>query len=594
MFDEPDSPFKRPSIEDDWAVPVPLTLTSLTPANFDNVLIPEGILPYVKTIAEETQTPVEAISVGTIQITSVVIGTKVCLFAKQRKQWCEYAPIWAIITARSGTRKTSILREIKNLIAPILERYKQFNSNAQSEYEIYCDYLRNQIVSLQQAIKRKPDNQELIQQLTDCQAALREEEERQYPILRLNTDDPTIEKLQEMLIASFPNTIAILRDELSGVFSAMLKNGHQNDRDFFLTAYNCIDSYMIDRILRGTREIKRLSVTLSGFIQPTTLRKIIAEMIKRNGYDGFFSRFLLVIFPQRIEYNPDDVEVDKNAIDEMQYKLDWIEQWIPENDDNVESYREIEVNDDTIYGLRFCLEAQALFDEFDKALEYEIAELDMRSETESLDEDVVFQAMLDHKSKYKTLVLKLCLIFHMLKYAGDSIPARVDVITVLQALAWTEYLSSHAAFMYQPQESSETPKKEKTDKTTVNAITLLKKFAEGKIPDGSTAAKIKSLGWSGLTKKNGSDVEEALQLLAKNHWISYRSLDDSSRLGGVKSDKVTLNPRAVALLQDPQNFTKLTHQYNNHSGNYLMRLKQLLESLKNNPFNVGDAPEDDE
>jgi putative DNA primase/helicase len=591
MFDNPDSPFfKHPqpeptfNPEDDWAMPVPFPVSALTPATFDTVLLPEGIENYAKTIATETQTAIEAIAVATIQITSVIIGTKLCLFAKQRKNWYEFAPIWSVIAARSGTSKTSILREVKSLIAPILQRYEEFNINAEHEYELYCDYLRNQITSLQQAIKRKPNDQTLVQKLTDCQAELRREEEQKFPILRLTTDDPTIEKLQEMLIASFPNTLTVLRDELSGTFAAMLKNGHQNDRDFFLSAYNCTDSYTIDRILRGTRNIKRLSVTLAGFIQPTTLRNIIAEMIARNGYDGFFSRFLLVIFPKRVEYDAADVDVDAAAITEMKTKLDWLEQWHPEDDDNFKSYREIDLNGDMIQGLRFSLPAQALFDEFDKALEDEIYQLDVRSETEGLDENMVFQAMLDHKSKYKTLVLKLCLIFHLLKYAGGSIPSTIDEITILKALAWAEYLESHAAFMYQPKESSNSLK---PDKATLNAIALLKRFAEGKIPDGYTAAKIKSCGWSGLNKKE--DIENALQLLADYHWISYRSLDDSSHLGGIKSEKVTLNPRAVALLKDPQNYTQLTHQYNHRLGNYLMQLKQLLESLKDNPFNVDDA-----
>ena len=166
-------------------------------------------------------------------------------------------------------------------------------------------------------------------------------------------------------------------------------------------------------------------------------------------------------------------------------------------------------------------------------------------------------------------------------------PSTIDEMTILKALAWSEYLESHAAFMYQPKETANSLK---PDKATLNAIILLKKFAEGKIPDGYTAAKIKSCGWSGLNKKD--DIHNALQLLADYHWISYRLPDGSSRLGGVNSEKVTLNPRAVALLQDPQNYTQLTHQYNHRSGNYLMRLKQRLESLKDNPFNVNDAEDE--
>ena len=561
---------------DDWANPIPLPVATLTLPTLDLDLIPEEMLAYVKTIATDTQTAIEAITVATIQAVSVVIGTKVCIFAKQYRKWSEVAPLWMIISARSGTRKTNIYRSVKSLLSGITDKYEAENDKAEMNYETQIDNLNNQIMAGQASIKRGGANiKQDIDNLTAIQAQLRQLTKDRYPVKRLMTDDATIEKVQEMCVDN-KNGIGIFRDELSGVFASMTKQNHQNDRDFYLAAYNGTDPYTIDRIIRGTRKIKRLCVSLSGFIQPTVLKGFVSEMLlSKNNYDGFFSRFFLILFARRVKYDASDIPLDEQAIAQMTSDIEFLEHWTPEADVNVESYRKIPLNSEIMLGVTLGNEAKNLFKAFDQQFEDSIFEMDADEDNN----DPVFQAMLEHKSKYKTLVLKLCLVFHLLKYAHTgSIPPIVDEVTLTRAFAWTEFLEPHAAKMYQISNAKDSKVVivDNADKVTPVAIAILGKIANGNISNGMTAANIKSKGWSGI--KDKALIEQALEKLAQHYWIDY-SEQVSGNNGGINSKKVTVNPKAQLLFGDEKNYTELTNQYNQNQY-YHRSLKQKLGLIR--------------
>ncbi len=558
---------------DDWNHPIPLAIGKLTLPIFEEMLIPEEILDYVETIATDTQTAIEAITVAVIQAVSVILGTKFCIFAKQRKNWYEVAPLWMIIGARSGTRKTNIYKAIKSLLSGITDKYEAENNATEMDYETQVDSLNNQIMAGQALVKKGGANvKQDIENLTAIQAQLRQLTKNKYPVKRLTTDDATIEKVQEMCVDN-KNGIGIMRDELSGVFAAMSKNGHQNDRDFYLAGYNCTDSFTIDRIIRGTRKIKRLCVSLSGFIQPSVLSNNVTEMIK-SGFDGFPSRFLLTLFPKRVAYDGTDIAPDEEAIAQMKANVEFLEQWIPEEDENALLYRQTIVNSEIMLGVKFGTVAQTIFNDFDQRFEDMISEQDAELEDGSFNEDPVFQAMLEHKAKYKTLALKLCLVFHVLKHIGSgSITHLVDEITLVRALAWTEYLEPHAAYMYAKSKGKPV---EDTDKVTPVAIAILKKIAVGSIQNGMTAANIKSKGWAGI--KDKALIEQALEKLAQHYWIDY-SEQVSGNNGGINSKKVTVNPKSELLLGNEMNYTELTNQYNQNQY-YHRSLKQKLVLIR--------------
>jgi hypothetical protein len=577
-------------INEDWETPLSLPVSIVKTPAFNPILIPEGIEKYVKTISTDTQTRIEGITVATLQLTSLVLGYRSCIYAKKKSNWKEVAPMWSIISSRSGTRKTSIHKAVKYLISGINAQFNIENDQAEVNYEASLDNLRIQIEFAAAQVKKTPSNDSYRENLTALQASMRKIQKDKYIVKRLVTDDFTVEKLQEILVDSNTGTgIGIMRDELSGMFNAMSKQNHQNDVDFLLTAYNCTDDYTVDRIIRGTRRIKHLCVTVAGFIQPSTLENIVTDMTSKHSFNGLFSRFLLPLKLNRCgEYNEkNEIESDEISIADMKSKIEWMFNWTPEDDKCANLYRPSLLNhNEKILGFCFSSEAQKIFDTFDKEIENEVKKLDDELEyaTNGKEDNWQANAILDHKSKSKTLVLKLCIVMHALKYASShSLPPYIDEVTLLRAIAWSEYLFPHAVIVLYSPKSKVKTNPTKFDKVTDTAIALLKKIGEGKITNAMTAAAIKSKGWAGLSDK--SEIDNALKLLMKYHWIDY-SANQTPSNGGIISEKITINPNTPALLSDKQNYFTLTHHVNHPESDYLQTLQEYIDLINDGKITV--------
>ena len=87
---------------------------------------------------------------------------------------------------------------------------------------------------------------------------------------RFKTNDPTVEKLGELLRDN-PAGLLYMRDELVGLIASWDKQGREGDRQFFLEAWNGDGTYDTDRIGRGTILIPNLCVTIFGGMQPDKL-----------------------------------------------------------------------------------------------------------------------------------------------------------------------------------------------------------------------------------------------------------------------------------------------------------------------------------
>jgi hypothetical protein len=544
---------------------------------FESVLIPPELAQYVQTIAFETQTAREAITLATLQMVSSVADIRIGIFAKQYKHWCVMPTMWTIIAARSGMRKSAIDDHIGTLIAPILERYEIENAQAAEEFANNCDLLQNEISALEVLLKRQPNSQETIEALTSKQAELRDVKTRGVLIKRLVTSDATIEKLQDVLVIS-QRGITLLKDELSDLFISMLKPARTNDKTFYLTAFNNVKPYPFDRVNRGSQVIKHLSIGICGFIQNSVLKRTVHQMIERTGHDGFFSRFI-PIFLSRVDYDGSDVPLNEAAVLEIQKKLDWLEQWKPA----LEDYRTVKMYGTVFPGVQFGTQAQQLFDSFEMDMEREIDA--MGKQAEERPDDMYLNAFLDNISKFKTVVLKLSLTFHLLKHAGENIPPKVDVITLLRALSWVEYLRPQIAQLYQPPAAKKGSKPAAVANVTTDvdvASKLLKKIASGAIKDGDTAASVKNNGWSGM--KDKEQLESALELLAEHGWINYLE-SKIGNFGGISSKKITVTLNAKHFLNDESYFTEIVSQ-NTNSSNYTNRLKRLLQQVSESNVDV--------
>ena len=142
------------------------------------------------------------------------------------------------------------------------------------------------------------------------------------PVLRrFKTNDPTVEKLGELLREN-PGGLLYVRDELVGLIASWDKQGREGDRQFFLEAWNGTDDYDTDRIGRGTIIIPNLCVTIFGGMQPEKLTAYLEQASDALGNDGLLQRFQLLVYPDPIPWEYRDRIPDENARKRVDHVFD--------------------------------------------------------------------------------------------------------------------------------------------------------------------------------------------------------------------------------------------------------------------------------
>src|SRR5215475_12314474 len=92
-------------------------------------------------------------------------------------------------------------------------------------------------------------------------------QEEELILRRYMVNDSTVEKMGELLNQN-PNGLLLFLDELTGWLRTLDREGHENDRAFYLESWNGSGSYTYDRIGRGTLNITAACVSILGGIQP--------------------------------------------------------------------------------------------------------------------------------------------------------------------------------------------------------------------------------------------------------------------------------------------------------------------------------------
>jgi hypothetical protein len=126
---------------------------------------------------------------------------------------------------------------------------------------------------------------------------------------RLYVSDATIERLV-VLIQARPAGLAMIQDELAGLFANMGRYSAGDDRTFWLEAWNG-NPYTIERMGRDPIALDRLLVSLTGGFQPDKIARAFG-----GDADGFSSRVCFV-WPAEAGYRPlshDVAEVEPEAV----------------------------------------------------------------------------------------------------------------------------------------------------------------------------------------------------------------------------------------------------------------------------------------
>ena len=248
-------------------------------------------------------------------------------------------------------------------------------------------------------------SEQLIQQLLEGADGPEKPFRRRYLV-----NDATVEKLGEILRDN-PVGILCYRDELMGFLRGMERDGREQDRAFYLEAWDGGGRFTYDRIGRGTVDIDACVVGIIGAACPGPLSSwISARASTGQGDDGLLQRFQLAIWPDNPgdftnvdrEPNPSARQIQREALTRLRIvgakvtsTLEIVEFGPPPREGEDDDRQVTKV-------LRFDPDAQDLFDAWRVELERRLREPDLVPAWES------------HLSKYRSLLPSLALISHLI------------------------------------------------------------------------------------------------------------------------------------------------------------------------------------
>jgi putative DNA primase/helicase len=501
-----------------WVDPKPLPPELPPVAPFNDALLPESLRPWIVDIASRVQCPPDFPAVSAMVSLSGVVGRKVGIRPKRRDDWLVVPNVWGAVIGRPSIMKSPACAEP-------LKPLKRLEIAAKQAYEeALRDYEAKAMVAKAEKKVREGKVKEAVKKGGDAVAVAREgQKDPREPVRkRYIVNDSTVEKLGELLNQN-PNGLLCYRDELIGLLKSLDKEGQEGARSFYLEAWNGTNRYTFDRIGRGTLDIESTTLSVIGCIQPGPLSDYLRAAASGGaGDDGLVQRYQLAVWPdvsrewRNFDHYPDTAA--KAQAYEVFTRLDALS---PADVGAI-----IDPNDpdpDAIPYLRFSGAAQELFDEWRAGLERKIRGGDEHPAIES------------HLSKYRSLVPSLALLIYL---AEGGTAGAVDEHSLVRAIAWADYLETHARRIYADAVSP----------ALSSAKALARKLIAGELPDGFGRKDVYRPGWSRL--KTAEDATRAVDYLEGLGWLR----ETVEQTAGAPRTRYWINPaviRQAEKTQDP-------------------------------------------
>lgn len=492
---------------DIWPTAKPLPGGLLPVKAFDCDMLPAAFKPWVEDISERMQTPPEFIAVPAMIAAGAVIGRKVGIRPMRQDDWTVVPNLWGCIIGRPGVMKSpavgAALKPLARLEAMANDAFLQAKEeweDGEIERELRRDAEK---AALKKLLKDNPK--------ADTAGAISPKEE-EPTARRYKTNDGSYQALGEILRKN-TNGLLVHRDELMSLIRALDREDSSEARGFYLTGWNGSESYVFDRIGRGTNLFVP-SVTLSvlGSTQPALMQGYVRGVMGGNSTDdGLLQRFSMTVWP---DMSPDWTEHDREP--DAQYRQVAFDAF-----DRLDRLRAEDVGaefdrfDRDSPFLRFSDDGIECFKEWRRTLEGRI-----RS-------DELHPALESHIAKFRKLVPALALIHHLA--SGGTGP--VGDVAVLSALAWADFLESHAQRIYHAGSVN----------TVDGAKAIIRGLRSGRLDKSFTVRDVTHKNWSPM----GDDpvrVKEALDLLDEYGWV--RSIPiPTGPSGGRPTTRFVVNPK---------------------------------------------------
>ena len=334
-------------------------------------------------------------------------------------------------------------------------------------------------------------------QAAESQIKELQEPEKTYPqVISITTG--TREKILEMLSHGNERGLMIKRDELSGFFADLTRDGKDGDRQFFIEAMTVAYSYDHNTISRGTDLAELLAISVCGTIQKSKVRRLLREMEQQYKDDGLLQRFMWVC-PKQVNYNDFDEEYQKGfrGIDsDLLYRTQTL-------------FEKLDALTPTDIGATEAVYSPAPWIVFDDHAQTNFFTWRKLLKEEVLTDENLSDGLIAHLSKSERLVSGLALSFHAVKCAVanniNEIPKTIDSDSLNRAIDIWDILRKHAEAFYNMEYLN-----------TIEATHLFNSRL-GKFDDVFSVSDVKQKRWKGL--KDEKTIIEVMDLLSGTNRI---------------------------------------------------------------------------
>ncbi len=479
-------------------------------AAFDLALLPDTLKPWAADICERVQCAPDFVAAAIMAGLGSIIGRKLGIRPQARTDWTVTPNQWALVVGRPGVLKSpaleAALSPIKRLAATATEAHQAEAKDYARAVKVAKLRAEEGEKAARKMLARAPD--------TDVSDYLNGEEPEAPTARRYIAVDSNAASLGE-LHRQNPNGLLVHRDEMVSLLKGLDREDQAEARGFYLTGWNGDSSYTFDRIGRGLNlHIPAVCLSMLGSTQPGRIAEYIRHAVKGGaGDDGLIQRFGLLVWPdtggdwRNVDRWPDG-EAKRAAfhVYETLDRLD-VEAIGAQRDTDQEG------EPDGLPYLRFDAGGLGLFLEWRTDLETRLRGGDLHPAMES------------HLAKYRKLVPALALVLHLA--GGGTGP--VSERATLQALAWAEYLETHARRAYA---SVTTPE-------VGAAKAIIARIRKGDLPRAFASWQVWRQGWAMLSDR--VQVADALGLLVELGWLAASRSDTGGRPGTVYDT----NPRGL-------------------------------------------------
>jgi putative DNA primase/helicase len=480
-----------------WPEPEPIDDGLPSVQRFDERLLPASFRDWVADITDRMQVPADYPAAAAVLCLAGAVNRRATIQPKaEDSSWIVVPNLWGGIIADPGLLKSPVIHAVKRPLQKIQEQWWQEHGQAEAdygrekeEYELRHAAWRDQYKA---ACKTKRGSGSGAGSWTEVEPSAPSPR-------RIIVNDATFEALHEILREN-PAGVLVVRDELTGWWSQLDRQGREGERAFYLQAWNGDTAQTIDRIGRGSINVPNCCVSMLGGIQPARLRSYLIDAVTDGPMnDGLIQRFQVLVWPDTPKgWRYVDRPANSTAENAVRSVFD----------------RLVKLDVENPLRLRFSDDAQSLFVVW-------LSELESRVRGNEL-----HAALVSHLSKYRSLMPTLAALFEL----ADAGTSEVSLEHAKQAAAWCAYLESHARRIY----SCVVTPQIRAARDLAEKIKTRKIGAEGIFSCRDVYLK----GWSGLDAPES--VKRAVEVLQDAGWV--REIPSDVGTPGRPSNRYAVNP----------------------------------------------------